>query len=564
MSVEVQAATPLVDVRGLQVRFPAAGELRTVVEGLDLRIEAGECVALVGESGSGKSVTARSLIDLAGPGAQVQAERFLIDGADARAFGAADWRSLRGTFAGLVMQDALVSLDPLRPIGAEVGEVLTQHRLLRGRAAVRQRVVDTLAQVGMPAPEQRLHQHAHELSGGLRQRALIAAAIVAGPRLIIADEPTTALDAALQQQVIGLLAGRVRASGAGLLLISHDLSAVAGIADRVIVMRAGRVVESGPTREVLAWPREAYTRQLIAAVPSASSRGSRLASARFVREETQGQARVRIEREPLPPRQAPSGEPVLRVQGIGKRYRRRGLRAQPPFVALADVFFEVRAGEVLGLVGASGSGKTTCARIVLGLDEPDAGEVQLLGQPWSGRPETSRRALRPRLQYIPQDPLSSFDPRYRVRDVVAQNLPGLRGEARDARVRALLAQVGLATDLLDRLPRTLSGGQRQRLAIARALAAEPQLIVCDEPVSALDVSIQAQVIDLIGELQSRLGTALLFISHDINLVRHVADRVVVLDQGRVVERGPVDEVLAQPSHAYTRSLLAAVPAPLVG
>ncbi|WP_304308236.1 ABC transporter ATP-binding protein [Pseudacidovorax intermedius] len=564
MSVEVQAATPLVDVRGLQVRFPAAGGLRTVVEGLDLRIEAGECVALVGESGSGKSVTARALIDLAGPGAQVQAERFLIEGADARAFGAADWRRLRGTFAGLVMQDALVSLDPLRPIGAEVGEVLTQHRLLRGRTAVRRRVIDTLSQVGMPEPEQRLHQHAHELSGGLRQRALIAAAIAAGPRLIIADEPTTALDAALQQQVIGLLAERVRASGAGLLLISHDLSAVAGIADRVIVMRAGRVVESGPTREVLAWPREAYTRQLIAAVPSASSRGNRLASARFVRDEGSAPPRVRIEREPLPPRQPPSGEPVLRVQGIGKRYRRRGLRAQPAFVALADVSFEVRAGEVLGLVGASGSGKSTCARIVLGLDEPDAGNVQLLGQPWSGRPEPSRRALRPKLQYIPQDPLSSFDPRYCVRDVVTQNLPGLRGEVRDARVRGLLAQVGLAADLLDRLPRTLSGGQRQRLAIARALAAEPQLIVCDEPVSALDVSIQAQVIDLIGELQSRLGTALLFISHDINLVRHVADRVVVLDQGRVVEQGPVDEVLARPAHAYTRSLLAAVPPALVG
>ncbi|MBO9641754.1 MAG: ABC transporter ATP-binding protein [Pseudacidovorax sp.] len=564
MSVETQAATPLVDVRGLQVRFPAGSGLRTVVEGLDLRIEAGECVALVGESGSGKSVTARALIDLAGPGAQVQAERFLIDGADARAFAAADWRRLRGTFAGLVMQDALVSLDPLRPIGAEVGEVLTQHRLLRGRTAVRRRVIDTLAQVGMPESEQRVRQHAHELSGGLRQRALIAAAIAAGPRLIIADEPTTALDAALQQQVIGLLAERVRASGAGLLLISHDLSAVAGIADRVIVMRAGRVVESGPTREVLAWPREAYTRQLIAAVPSASSRGSRLASARFVRDEGSALPRVRIEREPLPPRQPPSGEPVLRVQGIGKRYRRRGLRAQAPFVALADVSFEVRAGEVLGLVGASGSGKSTCARIVLGLDEPDAGDVQLLGQPWSALPEPSRRALRPKLQYIPQDPLSSFDPRYRVRDVVAQNLPGLRGEVRDARVRGLLAQVGLAADLLDRLPRTLSGGQRQRLAIARALAAEPQLIVCDEPVSALDVSIQAQVIDLIGELQSRLGTALLFISHDINLVRHVADRVVVLDQGRVVEQGPVDAVLAHPSHAYTQSLLAAVPPALVG
>ncbi|WP_395346525.1 dipeptide ABC transporter ATP-binding protein [Variovorax sp. UC122_21] len=556
---------PLVDVEGLTVRFDTPAGERTVVEALDLRIARGECVALVGESGSGKSVTARSLLALAGPGARVNARKFLIDGRDANRFDATDWRRLRGTFAGLVMQDALVSLDPLRPIGREVGEVLEHHGLLRGRTAVRQRVLETLARVGMPDPERRIGQYAHQLSGGLRQRALIAAAIAGLPPLIVADEPTTALDAALQKQVIEVLARRVRDEGSGLLLISHDLSAVAGIADRVLVMRHGRVLEQGPVRDVLSSPRHGYTRQLIAAVPSTSSRGSRLSSARFEAAGAGPEARLRIVREPLPPRApVPAAQaPVLEVQGIGKRFAaRRGLGPREDFVALEDLSFSIAAGEVLGLVGESGSGKSTCAKIVLGLLEPDAGTVRLLGQPWSGISEAARRPLRPQLQYIPQDPLSSFDPRYRVSQVIAENLQGLPRAEVGARIAALLQQVGLAPELAERFPRSLSGGQRQRVAIARALAAQPALIVCDEPVSALDVSVQAQVIDLIAELQSRLGTALLFISHDINLVRHVADRVLVLNRGRLVEQGPVEEVLSRPAHEYTRSLLAAVPEPL--
>jgi peptide/nickel transport system ATP-binding protein len=557
-----------------------------VVEGVDLCIRGGECVALVGESGSGKSVTARSLLDLVGPGAQVSARRFLVDGADALHFDALTWRRLRGTFAGLVMQDALVSLDPLRSIGQEVGEVLAHHRLLRGREAIARRTRDTLARVGIPDPEARMAQYAHELSGGLRQRALIAAAIAGEPRLIIADEPTTALDASIQKQVIEVLGRRVRDDGVGLLLISHDLSVVAEIADRVLVMRAGRVVESGSAREVLSRPRHAYTRQLIAAVPSASSKGSRLASARFEAPgAVEGAAHAanaantasaakgaRIVRDPLPPRLlAATGthDTVLSVQGIGKRFRRGGGAAwgfgasrTEDFVALHDVSFDIAAGEVLGLVGESGSGKSTCAKIVLGLLAPDAGQVQLQGRPWSGLAEKARRALRASLQYIPQDPLSSFDPRYTVRDVIAENLGALAPAQATRRVHELLEQVGLGGNTIARRPRTLSGGQRQRVAIARALAAQPALIVCDEPVSALDISIQAQVVDLIGELQSRLGTALLFISHDINLVHHIADRVLVLSDGRAVEQGPVDAVFLRPAHDYTRRLLAAVPAPL--
>jgi peptide/nickel transport system ATP-binding protein len=529
---------PLVDIRGLSISFPAQGD-GPVVQGIDLTLRPGECVALVGESGSGKSVTARSLLNLSGDGARVEAAQFRIRGRDARTFREADWRSLRGTFTGLVMQDALVSLDPLRTVGQEVGEVLTEHRLVSGRTALAKRVHAALAKVGMPHPAERARQFAHQLSGGLRQRALIAAAIAAEPDLIIADEPTTALDPGIQDQVLAVLADRVR-EGAGLLLISHDLALVARIAHRVIVMRAGRIVDAGTTQAVLEQPRHAYTRQLLAAIPSAASRGGRLASARIA----SGPGTSAIVRDPLPPRLAVAPRPVLEVRGIAKRYGqpRAASRRTGGFIALEGISFTVRAGEVLGIIGASGSGKSTCAKIVLGLLEPDEGEVRLLGEPWSAIPEARRRALRRRLQYIPQDPLSSFDPRYRVGDIIAENLPGLGAKDRRARLLALLDQVGLSGSVLERHPRALSGGQRQRVAIARALAAEPDLIVCDEPVSALDIGIQAQILDLLADLQGRLGTALLFISHDWGVVQHLADRVLVFQDGRIVDQGSIFDV----------------------
>ncbi|MFD1704619.1 nickel ABC transporter ATP-binding protein NikE [Methylopila henanensis] len=551
------ASGPLVDIQGLSVRFGATDA--PAVRDVDLLIRPGECVALVGESGSGKSVTARSLIGLAGSQSRIEAKRFLIDGRDARNFTERDWRGLRGTFAGLVMQDALTSLDPLRTIGQEVAEVAVHHRLLKRGDSVDRLVVSTLARVGVPEPEARARQYAHQLSGGLRQRALIAAAIAGGPRLIIADEPTTALDATVQAQVIGVLKARIR-EGAAVLLISHDLAVVAGVADRVHVMRDGRVVDAGATADVLARPRHAYTRQLIAASPSKDSRGARLSSARFASGEDEA---IRIVRDPLPVRPPIADTVVLEASGLTKRYRALNGGRGEAFTALDHVSFRIRAGEVVGLVGESGSGKSTCAKIVLGLIEPDEGHVRLLGKPWSGVSERERRTLRSKLQYIPQDPLSSFDPRYRVSDIIAENVAGLDRPARAKRIEALLEQVGLDRSVAARRPLSLSGGQRQRVAIARALAAEPALIVCDEPVSALDVCIQAQVIDLIAELQSRLGTALLFISHDLGLVRHVADQVVVLKDGRVVEHGEADAVFRAPSHAYTRELIASSPAALV-
>ncbi|QZO02232.1 ABC transporter ATP-binding protein [Chenggangzhangella methanolivorans] len=545
----------MVEIEDLTVAF-GADPGTPAVQNVDLVVRAGECVALVGESGSGKSVTARSLLGLAGADAQMTARRFRIAGEDALGFDERRWRAIRGRFAGLVMQDALTSLDPLRTIGREVVEAARHHRLLAPRDAGDGLVREALSRVGVPDPDRRARQYAHQLSGGLRQRALIAAAIAGGPRLVIADEPTTALDAAIQTQVVAVLRDLV-AAGAGLLLISHDLSVVAGVADRVHVMRRGRVVDSGPTAEVLARPRHGYTRELIAASPSKGSRGARLSSARIAPDAA---GAIRILRDPLPAR-APIGEaPVLEASGLTKRYAAGN--AAKAFTALDDVSLTIRAGEVVGLVGESGSGKSTLAKIALGLLEPDAGNVRLLGRQWSVVAERERRALRPKLQYIPQDPLSSFDPRYRVADIIGENLSGLSSQARRDRTAALLEQVGLDHAYKNRRPATLSGGQRQRVAIARALAAEPALIICDEPVSALDVRIQAQVVDLIAELQSRLGTALLFISHDLALVRHVADRILILKDGRIVEQGETDAVFDAPIHDYTRALIGSIPPPL--
>ncbi|MEU3163002.1 ABC transporter ATP-binding protein [Streptosporangium sp. NPDC006930] len=584
----------LIDVEDLRVGFPKAGV--QAVRGVSLSIEAGECVAIVGESGSGKSVTARTLVGLAGPGAEVNASRFVVNGGDALRFGARDWRRLRGRFAGLVLQDALTSLDPLRTVGDEIAEVLTTHDVVP-RTARRERVIELLDAAGVPEPEVRARQYAHQLSGGLRQRALIASAIAASPPLIIADEPTTALDVTVQAQILRLLAAR-KAEGTALLMISHDLAVVSAVADRVLVMKDGVVVEEGPTGRVLSEPRHDYTRLLLAAVPSAVSRGTRLSAI------AAGGIALRT---PLPERTVDHAAPILEVSGLSAAYGSR--------TVVDDVSFEVYPGETLGVVGESGSGKTTVARLVLGLLEPASGEVRLGGEPWSGIRERGRRSRRSRIQVISQNPLDSFDPRYTVGRLVAEPLrgaffergpsraapsgrgssPGVssgdgfprritsrngsprgvptengsprgvpfrRGSSREVlfdRVTELLNRVGLPADIADRHPRRLSGGQRQRVAIARALATRPDVLVCDEPVSALDVSIQAQVLDLLAEIQAADGTALIFISHDLGVVHHVADRVLVMRGGQVVEEGHVDEVFFLPRHDYTRELLGAVP-----
>ncbi|GAA3573787.1 ABC transporter ATP-binding protein [Nonomuraea rosea] len=534
----------LVAVEGLRVSFGA----NEVVRGLSLSIAQGECVAIVGESGSGKSVTARSLLGLAGPGATVRAERFSVAGRDVRGFGPEDWRRLRGRFAGLVLQDALVSLDPLRTVAAEIAEVLAVHDVVP-RARRADRVLELLESVGVPEPDVRARQRPHQLSGGLRQRVLIASAIAAEPELIIADEPTTALDVSVQAQILRLLAER-KAAGTALLLISHDLAVVASIADRILVMRDGHVVEEGPAGQVLAAPAHAYTRSLLAAIPSAASRGTRLSGG-----------------PPLTRRAPDPSAQVLAATGLTRSYGPRRV--------VDDVSFTLHEGETLGIVGESGSGKTTLARLVLGLLEPGDGRVSLRRQQWSGVPERRRRPLRRGIQLISQNPLDSFDPRHTVGRLIAEPLDPPRGlsartawssgsalsarEERRARVLDLLARVGLPPEVAARHPRELSGGQRQRVAIARALGPRPDVLVCDEPVSALDVSIQAQVLDLLVELQAEYGTALLFISHDLGVVHHMSDRVLVMKDGAVVEEGEVERVFTRPVHPYTRALVEDLP-----
>ncbi|OPC80297.1 ABC transporter ATP-binding protein [Embleya scabrispora] len=542
-------AAPLLVVDGLDVAFRGR---EPVVRDVSFTLDRGECLAVVGESGSGKSVTARTLVGLTGDGARVTARRLAFDGTDLTALSEKRWRTLRGRRIGLVLQDALVSLDPLRTVGAEVAEALRTHAVLpRGRVGAR--VLDLLTDVGIPNPARRARQYPHQLSGGLRQRALIASALAAGPELLLADEPTTALDVTVQAQVLTLL-GRLRDEGTSVLMISHDLAAVARLADRVAVMYAGRIVEHGPTERVLAEPEHSYTRALLAAVPTGRAKGTRLS------------APVGATRTATPPA-PPVGDVLLDVAGIGKSFRGPDGTRQH---AVRDVSFTVRSGETLGVVGESGSGKTTAARIVLGWERPDTGAVRFRDAPWSTLPESARRASRGRIQAVQQDPLGSFDPRYPVarilgEAVAAAGLPGGRlrptRAAHRARVGELLDLVGLSEDLLDRRPRDMSGGQRQRVAIARALAPSPELIVCDEPVSALDVSIQAQILDLLADLRAELGLALLFISHDLGVIRHVSDRILVMKDGRVVESGDAERVFTRPEAPYTRELLAAIPRP---
>lgn len=515
-------------VEGLRIAFDGV----EVVHGVSFRIEPGECVAIVGESGSGKSVTARALLGLSG-GAVTGSAR--VGGIEVVGAGERALRRLRGGDVGFVPQDALLSLDPLRPIGREIGDVFRLHgRLPAGERA--RRTADALSSVGMPDPVERMRERSGDLSGGLRQRALLAAAVALDPPLLVADEPTTALDVTVQARVLELFAEQ-KARGRALLLVSHDLAVVAGLADRILVLADGRVVEEGPAGRVLRAPRSAEARALVAAVPTGRPRGSRL---------TDPDAHV------APP--VPVGDVVVRARGLTARFTRSGGSTR---TAVDGVDLELRRGETLGLVGESGSGKSTVARLLLALRRPDAGSVEFLGCSWSEETERTRRPRRQRIGAIYQDSLSSFDPRWTVGRLL-RDASGRR-DGPPASVPALLESVGLAPDLERRSPRTLSGGQRQRVSIARALASRPDVLICDEPVSALDVSVQAQILDLLDELQRRHGLALLLISHDLGVIAHMSDRIAVMREGRVVESGPAASVLGAPREEYTRRLLAAAP-----
>lgn len=534
MNIFEKNQAPLVDIRGLHVSFNGV----PVVHGVDLQLRAGQCLALVGESGSGKSVTARTLVGLTGAGAHVQAQRLAFAGQDLRQFDERAWQRLRGEHIGFVMQDALGSLDPLRRVGAEIEEPLLLHTDLAAEQR-RLRVLELLRQVGVPEPEVRARQYPWQLSGGLRQRALIASAIACQPRLLIADEPTTALDATVQAQILDLLE-HLRERDNSLLMVSHDLAVVARLADWVAVMRHGVVVEQGSVEQILQDPQDPYTQRLLSAARAVH----------FKRPAAPALALVEngVDEQPV----------VLEARGLSKAFVGPDGRLRQ---VLDDVSLQLRAGHTLGVVGESGSGKSTLGRILLGLERPEQGSLQLAGQDWLALSAAQQRQARQGIQVVFQDPQASFDPRYTVLRVLAEALAhaGVPRALQRTEAVALLERVQLPVGLLDRRPLELSGGQRQRIAIARALAMKPRVLVLDEPVSALDVSVQARILALLAELKAELNLACLFISHDLGVVEQVSDHVLVMQGGRVVEQGAAAQVLGQPRQAYTRALLDAVP-----
>ncbi|RXG95221.1 dipeptide ABC transporter ATP-binding protein [Bradyrhizobium zhanjiangense] len=546
----VSQQADLLTVDSLRVSFGRDIAEKAVVRSMSFSLRPGRCLAIVGESGSGKSVTARALVGLAGRHADVHARQLSFGGTDLIGLNDRGWRRIRGNEIGFVLQDALVALDPLRRIGKEIGEGLLLHGAPSSREELAQRVIALLELVGVPEPETKAQQLPHQLSGGQRQRALIAAALARDPRVLIADEPTTALDVAAQAHVLALLE-ETKKRGKALILISHDLAVVSRVADEILVMKRGEVVERGTAAELFKDPRHPYTRQLLDAVPSGRPRGSRLSPSTIV---------CSPSRQTQPPVQSlPKSRPILlEATSLVKRFKGPDGTVR---AAVDGVSFELRSGETLGIVGESGSGKSTMARMILALDEPDEGAVQFAGRPWTTLAERERRARRRSISIIYQDPLGSFDPRWTVGRIISDSLSSdvETRRQRQERVIELLDMVGLSQALRDRRPLELSGGQRQRVAIARAIAPNPAVIVCDEPVSALDVSIQAQILDLLGYLKDHLGISYLFISHDLSVVRHISDRVIVMRRGRIVDSGATEEIFRNPLSEYTKSLIAAMP-----
>ncbi|MGW1049745.1 dipeptide ABC transporter ATP-binding protein [Streptomyces sp. NPDC002586] len=526
--------SPLLEVTGLDVDFDGTAAVRDV----RLTLERGEVLGLVGESGSGKSATALAVLGLL-PGNATTRGSIRFDGTELLGASERELTRIRGGRIAMVFQDPLSAFTPVHRIGDQIAEAVRAHRDV-SREQARARAVDLLDLVGIPEPALRARAFPHEFSGGMRQRAMIAMAMAAGPDVILADEPTTALDVTIQAQILDVLRTAQRETGAAVLLVSHDLGVIAGLADRVAVMRDGRIVEQGPATEVFHRPSAPYTRQLLAAVP-----------------------RIDTQRRP----ERPSGEPVLKVRGLTRTFpvHAGGLirRRTGTVYAVDGVDLDIRRGETLALVGESGSGKSTTLFELLELAAPEGGTAELFGERLGTLTKDRVRALRRRIQIVFQDPMASLDPRMPVGDIIAEPLrtQGADKASVARRVPELLAQVGLDPGHADRFPHEFSGGQRQRVGIARALSVGPELLVLDEPVSALDVSVQAEVLDLLRRLKRELGLAYLFVSHDLAVVRNIADRVSVVYLGRTVEAGPVDEVFARPRHPYTQALLSAVPVP---
>jgi peptide/nickel transport system ATP-binding protein len=520
----------LLTVEGLTVALPAGADRPHAVEEISLHVDPGEILCVVGESGSGKSITANAVMGLLPPGLPRRAGRIALEGTELTALSPEALRKLRGARMAMIFQEPMTALNPLMRVGDQIAEALSVHG--EGRRA-RDRVPELLAAVNLPDPAAIARMHPFRLSGGQRQRVMIAMALALEPRLLIADEPTTALDVTTQMQILRLIREIQSRRGTGVMFITHDFGVVAEIADRVAVMQHGRIVEQGPAGQVLNAPRHPYTKGLIAAVPHGAP---------------DGRAQV-------------ATETVLEATGVAKTYRRGGWFGWKAIPAVHDADFVLRKGETLGLVGESGSGKSTLARCVVRLVQPEAGEIRFHGEDLRPLTRAQWKPYRKRIQMVFQDPYASLNPRRKVGEIIAEG-PITHGTAREAalaRARDLLRLVQLDPGAMDRFPHEFSGGQRQRIGIARALAMEPELLIADEPVSALDVSVQAQVLALLADIRARLGLTMLFITHDLRVAAQVCDRVAVMQKGAIVEQGPTAEVFRSPRHPYTQQLLDSIP-----
>ena len=556
---------PLLEMKDVRISFTSSTGVVEAVRGVNMSIYPGQSVAIVGESGSGKSTTAMSILGLLPGTGKVTGGEILFEGEDITHFTNKQYEALRGNKIGLVPQDPMSNLNPVWRIGTQVEESLKANNVVEGSER-HQRVVELLEEAGLPDAERRAKQYPHEFSGGMRQRALIAVGLAARPKLLIADEPTSALDVTVQKTILDHLEHLTEELGNAVLFITHDLGLAAERAEHLIVMHRGRIVESGPSREILRSPQHPYTRRLVDAAPSLASsriRAAKKAGVKAKELKSVGAIGAAVKQGTATADSASAQAPVISVRNLTKEFDIRGQRGGKKLLkAVDDVSFDIRRGTTLALVGESGSGKSTVANMVLGLLEPTSGTIEFEGHDTSTLSKQELFKLRRKMQVVFQNPYGSLDPMYSIykciEEPMALHKVGSRKE-REARVAELLDMVSMPRSAMRRYPNELSGGQRQRIAIARALALRPEVIVLDEAVSALDVLVQNQIIQLLAELQSELSLSYLFITHDLAVVRQTADDVVVMKKGQAVEQGTADDIFENAQQEYTRNLINSVP-----